>query len=182
MSPHSVIHAIAAVVIVGQVLVVIYLVTLPGRRSWAKKLHDWFGSWALPGAFLVAALSMTGSLYFSEVAKIVPCELCWFQRILMYPQVLLLGLALLKKNRDIFYQSITLSVIGLGFSIYHYYLQRGGNPLIPCSTVGFSVSCSQNFTLDFGYITIPLMAMTGFVMIIVAMLLFLQRTNQTTEV
>jgi len=178
MSTSDVINFFAILVIIGQVLVGLYIITWFGRNSWAKKLHDAVGQYSLLGAFLVALLSTAGSLYFSEIAKIVPCELCWLQRILMYPQVVLLGLALLKKNRDIFYQSATLSIIGFAIAVYHYYLQRGGNPLVPCSTVGYSVDCAKNFTLNYGYITIPVMAMTGFVMIIIAMILH-RRSEKT---
>lgn len=180
MSTSAVIHLFATLIIIGQVTVGLFILTWFGRNSWAKKLHDGVGSYALLGAFVVALLSTGGSLYFSEVAKIAPCELCWFQRILMYPQVILLGLALLKKNRDIFYSSMTLSIFGAMTAVYHYYLQRGGNPLVPCSTVGFSVDCSKNFTLDYGYITIPVMALTGFVMIIVAMVLH-QRSEKMSS-
>lgn len=173
-------HAIALLTIVGQVLIALYLLGLPWRKSWLRPLYDLAGEYALLGAILVVFGGMAGSLYFSEVAKFPPCELCWYQRVLLYPQLVLLGLALLKKNRDIELQVLTLSVFGLVISVYQSYLQYGGTALIPCSTSALAVSCGQKNFLEFGYITIPVMAMTGFVLLIVAMVLHRQRPTSSS--
>lgn len=117
-------------------------------------------------AFIVALVATLGSLFYSDVLNYTPCKLCWFQRIFMYPQVLLLGIAWWKKDVGIGKYVLSLSIPGILLAIYHYYLQLGGNPLVPCSTVGYSVSCSQRFVLEYGYITIPMMALTAFALII----------------
>lgn len=116
-------------------------------------------------AFIVALVSMLGSLTYSDIIGYEPCKLCWFQRILMYPQVILLGIALYKKDYRIADYSIALSVIGAVLAGYHYLLQIGIAPALPCSAVGYSASCSQRFVLQYGYITIPMMAFSAFVLI-----------------
>lgn len=124
-------------------------------------------------SFVVALVAMMGSLFYSDVAGFEPCKLCWYQRIVMYPMVLLLGIAIAKNDRkNIVDYCLGLSGIGAVIAAYHYYLQRGGNEFIPCSTVGYSVSCSQFFTMSYGYITIPFMALTAFLLIFCAMTLY----------
>jgi len=107
---------------------------------------------------------------YSELVGYTPCELCWFQRILMYPQVAILGLALLKKDRNVYVYSIALSIIGVLIASYHYILQIGAAPALTCSSVGAAVSCAQKPFLQFGYITIPMMSLTAFSMILLFMI------------
>lgn len=126
---------------------------------------DFFAARAVLFSFLVALLGMLTSLFYSELVGFPPCVLCWWQRVFLYPQVLLLGGALLRKgHRTSENNSIILSIIGAGFAIYNVYLQFGGNPLLPCASTG--PSCSQRLFLEFGYITIPTMSLTAFALII----------------
>ncbi len=135
-----------------------------------KNFLNPFRQKALGLAFLVALAAMSGSLFYSEIAGFDPCKLCWYQRILMYPQVLLLGLALWKREgKQIAPYSIFLSSVGALIAGYHYLLQLDLVPSLPCSAVGYSVSCSQRFVLQFGYITIPMMSLTVFLLIIFLM-------------
>ncbi len=153
-------------------LVLLAPLYLFGRKSktWAS-LEKFIKKRALLFAFIIALSSVLGSLYFSEIAKFEPCKLCWFQRIFMYPLPIILGLALFRKTRDVVSYALPLTVIGGLLGLYHYYLQMSVNPLAPCSTIGFSVSCSERFVTNYGYITIPWMAFTGFVLITVFLLL-----------
>ena len=73
---------------------------------------------------IIALVASLGSLYFSEVLLYVPCELCWYQRILMYPLVILLGIAAVKKDAGIVTYVLPLSIIGGSISIYHYLIQK----------------------------------------------------------
>lgn len=68
--------------------------------------------------------AVLGSLFFSEVLGYVPCELCWFQRILMYPLVIIYGTSLIKKDVSIALPGLVLSSIGVVVSIYHYMVQK----------------------------------------------------------
>lgn len=113
-------------------------------------------------ALLAALVATSGSLYYSEVAGYEPCILCWYQRILMYPQVVLLAVAQLARDPDVRKYIAVLSAIGAAIAGYHYLLQLGVAPNLPCAAVGYSVSCAQRFVLTFGYITIPLMAFSAF--------------------
>lgn len=144
--------------VIGQVIVISIIFSSAIRRKTGNK--------ALLFSFIVALIATAGSLIFSEVLKLEPCKLCWFQRIFMYPQVVLLGLATLKKDKNIANYGIVLSIIGAIIAAYHYFLQIILVPKSFCPAIGYSVSCSDTFAPIFGYITIPLMAFTAFVMII----------------
>ncbi|MBI5404802.1 MAG: disulfide bond formation protein B [Candidatus Kerfeldbacteria bacterium] len=167
--------SIATLVVIGQVIALglAYFLIKPKSRP------AWFGRWALPAAFVVALVSMAGSLYFSEVAKYNPCELCWFQRILMYPLVAILAVALVRKERLIAPYVMVLTAIGAVIAGYHYSLQLGVSPLVPCSAaIG---SCAAKQTMTYGYITIPVMAATGFILIFEAMVVLWQDRRATSS-
>ena len=116
-------------------------------------------------AFIVALTSTLGSLYYSDILGYGPCVLCWWQRIFMYSQVLLFGVALAKSDRDVARYGFAFSLVGGILAVIHTYLQRSTlSDTGFCEAVGYSVSCSQNFGVSYGYITIPVMALTAFIL------------------
>ena len=116
--------------------------------------------------FLMAIIAVVGSLYFSEVMKFPPCTLCWYQRICIYPQVVIFGIALLTGDRGYRKYSQPLLALGLALAIYHNLLYFGfiSQPLVPCTG---TVSCSSKQLELFGFITIPLLSLVGFSMMLV---------------
>ena len=129
-------------------------------------------------ALSISLLATLGSLYLSEIRGFVPCVLCWYQKIFMYPIPVLLGVFMYKKLSEVFSYILPLSFIGMLIAAYHYYLQINPHPLIPCSAIGFSVSCSERF-FNFGYITIPWMSFSAFAF--VACLCFLREKVKEKE-
>jgi len=170
--------------LLGDVLIVALIAYLVGFKFFnfkLKPLHKLLLKYGLLLAFLVALASTTGSLFYSEIAKYNPCKLCWYQRILMYPLVIILGIALEKKyHKEVIRYATALSAIGAVIAGYQYYLQRFGGSDTPCAAVGYSESCSKIFMLDYGYITIPMMALTAFVLIII--FLFFAHLNRPKKV
>ena len=126
--------------------------------------------------FLIVVGSVIGSLYFSEVMKFPPCPLCWYQRICIYPLVVIFGVALLTEDHGHRKYSLPLLAIGLVLSLYHNLLYFGviSQPIIPCTG---SVSCSSKQLELFGFITIPMMAGVGFVAMI-ALIIFEMNANK----
>ena len=141
----------------------------PALPASLQPLRLGIGQVALPLAFLVALTCTVGSLYLSEVAKFPPCILCWYQRIVMYPQVIILGIAALRRDVLVKWYSVPLVLIGLAIAIYHYLIER-----FP-STVSFSctddVPCSTVWVWKFHFLSIPAMAGIGFALIAVLTLL-----------
>ena len=114
---------------------------------------------ALELATMVAVGATLGSLYFSEIRDFVPCEYCWYQRIAMYPLALILLIATIRRDKNIIPYALTLSLAGFGISAYHYQLQ-----LFPdqSSSCGLDASCTYRWVEVFGFVTIPLLALTSF--------------------
>jgi len=117
---------------------------------------------------IVAFAASMGSLFFSEVAGWAPCKLCWFQRIFMYPQVILLGVALRRNDFSVFPSVLLLCLIGMSISVVHYSEQVlamfdpvAFDPLAPCDSSG--ISCATDYIQAYGYITIPMLALTAFI-------------------
>src|SRR3990167_10532785 len=163
--------------VLGDIFIIFFLLLfffflIRGKLKSVKKISflKFLSRFSFHFALIVALLATLGSLFYSEIAKFTPCTLCWYQRILMYPQVILLGRAFLKKDRNIIPYSIILSGIGAVIALYHYLLQINIVPSIGCQVVGYSSSCSQTFVMEFGYITIPMMSLTAFLLIIAFLL------------
>lgn len=158
--------------IIAQITVIALVLSLFIRNTITKKILMFFGKYAIVFAFLIALTATLGSLFYSEILGYNPCKLCWYQRILMYPQVLLLGFAYWRKDKNIVDYSIILSALGAGIAFYHYLLQRNiVQEILPCSAVGYSVSCAEKFVMTYGYITIPLMALSAFLLILILMII-----------
>lgn len=155
------------VVVVGLLLCLLWVFLTKRRKGMAENVLQFFGTNALAFSLVVASLATLGSLFYSEVAGFTPCKLCWIQRIFMYPQMLILGIATWKNDKTVSRYVIPLSAIGILFAGYHYALQRLPNLIVPCTTVGFSLGCSEQFVMNYGYITIPMMSLTAFLMIFV---------------
>jgi disulfide bond formation protein DsbB len=115
-------------------------------------------------AWLVAIGATAGSLYFSEVRLFVPCELCWWQRIFMYPLVGVLGVAVFTRDERVWRYALPLAVVGLGTSWYHYLLQRVPS-LAPPGVCRGGVPCTVQYIEWAGFVTIPFLAGTAFAVI-----------------
>jgi disulfide bond formation protein DsbB len=153
--------------VLSQAFIIFSVVYFIFFRKQYNFIQKYFSENALIFSFIVALGAMLGSLFYSEVVGYEPCILCWYQRIFMYPEVVILGTALFKKDSGAIIYSLILSVIGALLAGYHYLLQLGLVSALPCSAVGYSVSCSKMFILQFGYITLPLMSLTAFSLIII---------------
>jgi disulfide bond formation protein DsbB len=136
-----------------------------GRLIQAVAGHQLALAWCI-------ALSATGSsLFYSEVKRFEPCVLCWVQRVFLYPQVVILGLALWKRDHQVRDYSLGLSIPGALVAGYHYYGQMVQSTALVCRA-GETVSpCAQRFVLEYGYITIPMMSLTAFAGLIILMLM-----------
>jgi len=153
------------------VLQILSVVVLGALFFGSKKsaLLDFVEKHFLTIGFLVSFFASIFSLVYSEIIKFPPCELCWFQRVFLFPQVFIFGVALwnnfrsqLSEAKNVIKYSIPLLVIGFIVSIYQnfiYYFGEKGNT--PCDASG--VSCYQHLVSEFGgYISIPMLSLTSF--------------------
>lgn len=142
-------------------------------KNMQKDLRDslLFTAWA------ASVIAMFGSLFFSEIRQFEPCELCWYQRILMYPLTVLLGIAVVKKDYKISIYSMVLSIIGGGISLYHYLIQKV--PFISETAPACGrIPCTGQYINWFGFITIPFLALVAFITIFICSLLIWKRSKE----
>lgn len=123
----------------------------------------------VPLAFAVAATAMLGSLYFSEVAHFVPCALCWYQRIAMYSLAIILLVATIRGDRNIRVYGITLALVGLAVSTYHYLVEW--YPTLETDVCSTGLSCSIVWFRSMGFMSLAYMAGSGFAFIALALAL-----------
>ena len=162
--------ALAYAALAAHVAILVLVITLLVR--WARKktpFDPWLrhlSTYGVALALIVALSSVLGSLFYSEVLKFDPCLLCWYQRIFMFPLVIILGLAVWKDRTDVSFYSIPLAIAGAIVAAYHVALQFAPSApsLVDCTLGG--VDCAVPYTAYFGYISIPVMSLTSFVLII----------------
>ncbi|WP_455220774.1 disulfide bond formation protein B [Kaarinaea lacus] len=121
--------------------------------------------------WILATVATLGSLFFSEVMGLKPCVLCWYQRIFMYPLVVIFLVGMFPLDRNIVRYALPLAVIGWGFAVYHYLVYSGYIPesLQPCDK---EASCAEIDLELFGFITIPMMSILTYTAIIVLLVMF----------
>lgn len=145
---------------------IFYLVQkLTGRgRSYWKKYTDFLSHYYRELSLLVATVATSGSLFMSNILGWSPCRLCWFQRIMMYPLVILGAVSLVLEKDDVEDYMLPLVLIGAAIALVHSLIQRYEQfSSAGCSLT--SVSCSTKYTFYFGYISVPVMALTAFIAI-----------------
>jgi disulfide bond formation protein DsbB len=133
------------------------------------------GAWYLIfTAWLISLVATMGSLFFSEIMHFPPCTLCWYQRIFMYPLVLVFLMGLFPLNKNVFKFSIPLVLGGWFFAIYHNLLHFGIIPesATPCSQ---GVSCAAKYIEWGGFITIPLLSFTAFTILLSLLVIFYKK-------
>ncbi|MCP4970495.1 MAG: disulfide bond formation protein B [Arcobacter sp.] len=120
--------------------------------------------------FLVSAIATLGSLFFSEIMDFIPCSMCWYQRIFMYPLVLIFLVNLLYPDDKILKYSMPLVFIGLFFSIYHNLLMWGIIPesVVPCRQ---GVPCSTEYFEYLGFINIPFLSLSAYLFIFILLII-----------
>ncbi|GKT12105.1 MAG: hypothetical protein ISEC1_P1080 [Thiomicrorhabdus sp.] len=120
-------------------------------------------------AWLIAALSTLTSLFFSEIMELVPCVLCWYQRIFIFPLSIILLMGLFPLDRNVVRYALPLAVMGLLFTIYHILLFYGLIPesMEPCTQ---GISCKDDSMILFGFLPIPLLSLAAFSAITILLL------------
>jgi disulfide bond formation protein DsbB len=158
--------AILAVATLVGTLIVLASRTVLRTTGFGASVIVGFRPFARPLSAAIATTCMLGSLYFSEIVNYKPCRLCWYQRGFMYPLAILLIVFTVLKTARIGRIVVPLAAIGAGISLYHWLLERFPDNLdsgvcskdVPCEFIWFEL---------FGFVTLPFMALTGFLAIIV---------------
>jgi len=172
---HDLIVTLAVLGLVGQVLAALVLLAglawLLGCRAPLQALLTVIWGYELWLAFVVTAVATGGSLFFSEVVHFVPCELCWFRRICMYPLAITTLLAALANDQRVVRYLLPLPTVGAGISIYHLLTENGVVKQTQACLLSAPGGCATKWINQFGFVTIPTLALTGFALTGVFLLL-----------
>ena len=125
-------------------------------------------------AFLQVWTAVLGSLYFSEIKGLTPCFLCWVQRIFMYPLIFIFTVAILRRDKNVAYYVLPLSISGALVGLYQYLLQMTPLSRVELATCSATAPCSAIQIMFFGFITIPFLSMSAFIVITTLMLVILK--------
>lgn len=127
--------------------------------------------------WLIASISTLGSFFFSYVMGFAPCVLCWYQRIFLFPLVIMLAIGLFPFDKSIVKYALPLSIAGGLTALYHNLLYSGIIPesIQPCSR---GVSCTEKYIDLFGFITIPMLSLLSFAAIITLLIILKRRTSK----
>jgi disulfide bond formation protein DsbB len=119
---------------------------------------DWI---LLFAAWMVAFVATAGSLFFSYVMEFVPCVLCWYQRIFLFPLVFVLARGLFPFDRSAAKYGVPLATAGWIVAGYHNLVQAGIVPesLQPCAK---GVSCNEEYLNLLGLLSIPALSLLAF--------------------
>ncbi len=159
---------LSGMTLLTQILVVVFAILLvfsklqPKDKS-SKKIIKLVSENHILLIFMITAGATVASLFLSEVLGLPPCKLCWYQRVFMYPQMIVSGIALFTNETNIKKYILPMSLIGLLIGIYHILVQLFPG-VIQCGDE--IASCSSKQFAGFGYITIPVMSVTAFVLLI----------------
>ena len=132
-------------------------------------------------AWIIALIATVGSLFFSEVMQLPPCVLCWYQRIAMYPLVLIIGIGIVMRDSRMKNYALPVCLVGLAVSIYHNLLYYGIIPesITPCTQ---GISCTSRQIEWLGFITIPLMALAAFFGVTLCLLFYKSTRERENKV
>ncbi|MEO5724715.1 MAG: disulfide bond formation protein B [Ilumatobacteraceae bacterium] len=156
--------ALLTVMVIAFTAVVIGCRVVAGRSATATAVLDAIAPIADGLGAAIAAGCMAGSLYFSEVAHYLPCTLCWYQRIAMYPLAVILTIAAFRRDHGMRLYVVAIAALGAMVSTYHWFLERF--PSLDSGACSASIPCEFIWFEKFGFVTLPLMAFTGFAAII----------------
>tara|TARA_B100001093_G_C26509063_1_gene876717 strand:+ start:160 stop:708 length:549 start_codon:yes stop_codon:yes gene_type:complete len=166
----NIIFSLLSIFAIAFSLIIIFIFTIKGTgNSFIFSIKNLIKDYHILLAWTIASLASIGSLFYSEISGFVPCTYCWYERIAMYPLVLILGVGIYLKSKDSWLYALPLSIIGLLITIYHYQLQMFPNQnSLSCST---EVSCTGTWIKEFGFVTMPFMALSTFFLISVLLLI-----------
>lgn len=142
-----------------------------------EAMKEYIKKYSIYAAWATALIATAGSLYFSEISHFPPCVLCWYQRIFMYPLVIIIAVGILEKNKNVYRYVLPMTAIGWTISVFHNLLYYKIIPesAAPCYT---GVSCTTKFIEWFGFITIPFLSFIAFTIVALLMVAY-WKLNQT---
>lgn len=154
--------------LIGNIFTVFMLFAHVGMKGIFRNISHFMSKHALRLGFLISFAATFGSIAYAQVMGYPACILCWIQRIFMYPEVALFGLALWRGDRKVLPYALFLAVLGGAVALYQWIkdmLALYTHFALACPVVPGLPSCDRIYTLEFGYVTIAMLSLNAFILI-----------------
>jgi disulfide bond formation protein DsbB len=153
--------------LLSNIIFVVVLFVIGVHSQTRVKMYNFVHKYILELLFAGIMSAVIGSLVYSEIVGFPPCDLCWYQRILLYPQAIIVLMAMFRKDKSVIDYLVPLSVLGAIVSFYQSLVQWGFSfgSILDCTAIGGE--CAKIYVSEYSYITIPFMSFSVFVYIIV---------------
>ena len=164
---NTVFTALALLANAAVVALVIALIAARASTRVGERIRPVLGTVARRAPIMaatVAVVTMLGSLYYSEIVGYLPCELCWFQRICMYPLAAILVVGLVRRDSSARWYALPFVAVGAPLALYHWLVERVPS-LAESSSCSVFAPCSVPFFQELGYVTLAFMDLSAFVLI-----------------
>lgn len=157
-------HYLALATIIGLIFIFLWFAGIIHSSYLKRKsyISTFFNKFGLLAGFFATLGGTVMSLFYSDYLGVLPCGLCWFQRVALYSLVFIFGVAWFKKDKNIFPYVLTLSIFGEIVALYHHYLQMGYSELLPCPVVASTIDCAKPTFVEYGFVTFPFMSVVMF--------------------
>ncbi len=152
--------------LLSNIIFVVVLIIILAHADSRKHLYNFVHKYILELLFFGILSAVVGSLVYSDIVGFLPCDLCWWQRIFMYPQLVIVALALYRKDKTVIDYLVPLSVIGAVLALYQSFVQWGFSFGVTGGCVAVGGECAKVYFTQYSYITIPFMSFTVFIYII----------------
>lgn len=157
---------VAFLTLVSNVLFVVILIVIGVHSGTREKTYQFVHKYILQLLFWGIMAAVVGSLVYSNIIGFPPCDLCWYQRLFLYPQAIIVLMAMIRKDKTIIDYLVPLSIIGAVIALYQSFIQWGFSfgSILNCTAIGGE--CAKIYVKEYSYITIPFMSFSVFVYII----------------
>ena len=152
--------------LISNIIFIAVLIVILAHADSRKHLYNFVHKYILELLFFVLLGAVVGSLVYSEIVGFPPCDLCWWQRIFMYPQIVIVALAMYKKDKSIIDYLVPLSAIGVAIALFQTFVQWGFSFGVSGGCAAVGGECAKVYFTQYSYITIPFMSLTIFVYVI----------------
>lgn len=167
---------ITTLTLASNILFVLFILVFAFDQNIRRFVLSYSHKYVLELIFVTSLGALVFSVWYSDVVNFPPCELCWIQRIFMYPQVLLSFIAMMKKDKGIVSYLLPMTILGLVVALYQSLVHWGyGGGFLACTTAG--AECAKVYVMEYGYITIPFMSLSSFVYLLTVSILYYKSQN-----
>lgn len=155
---NSLVSTLPHITLASHIVLVFILLALALDQKWQSKIVSWLGQNAVKIGFLISFMGISGSLLYSVGVGYEPCVLCWWQRVFLFPLLVIFAVAWWKRLETVFHYVVPLAILAGVIALYQSYTYMGGISILECTSL--EGACSRVYVREFGYITIPMMSLT----------------------